>query len=59
MFYQHLSYLKSVHCYLTPPPLVYALYACENVDNCERPLSSLTFLLDREGLEHDNELPLF
>ena len=31
---------KRVHCYL-PPPLANGLYACENVDNCERPLRSL------------------
>ena len=36
MFYQHLSYLKRVHCCLPPTPLVYCLYTCENVDNCER-----------------------
>ena len=28
---------KSEHCSL-PPPLVYELFACKNVDNCERPL---------------------
>ena len=41
MFYQHLLYLKSVHCFLPPTrnPLVYGLYACENVDNCENFLS--------------------
>ena len=32
MIYQHLLYLKCVHC---PPPPVYGLQACENVDNCE------------------------
>ena len=34
MFYQHLFYLKSVHCYFSPP-LVNGLYECENVDHCE------------------------
>ena len=38
MSYQHLLHLKNVRCYL-PPPLVYGLYASENDDNCEQPLS--------------------
>ena len=25
----------SKNAYIAPPPLVYGLYACENVDNCE------------------------
>ena len=46
MFYQHLLYLKSVHCYL-PPPLVYGLYAFENVDNCEQPLNTTIICCSR------------
>ena len=38
LFYQHLLNLKSVHCYLLLP-LVYGLYVCESVHNCERPLT--------------------
>ena len=34
MLYQHLLYLKSVHCYL---------YACENVENCERPIRGIIY----------------
>ncbi len=32
---------KSVRGPLTPAPLVYGLYARENVDNCERPFTNL------------------
>ena len=40
MFFQHLFYLKCVYCNL-PLPLVYGLYAWENVDkNSERPLTN-------------------
>ena len=35
MFYQHLLYLKKCTLPFTPYPLVYALYACGNVDNCD------------------------
>ena len=41
MFYQHLLYLKKCILLFTPSPLVYGLYACENVDNCELTLSFL------------------
>ena len=37
MFYQHLLYLKKCTLLFPPSPLVYGLYACENVNNCERP----------------------
>ena len=40
----NIYYIKSVHCYLRPP-LVYGLYTCENVDNCERHLSDRSSLL--------------
>ena len=40
MFYQNFFYLKkSVHCYLPSSLLVYGLYAHENVDNYEGPLT--------------------
>ena len=39
MFYQHLLYPKNVCIAINPLPLVYGLYTCENVYNCERPLS--------------------
>ena len=42
MFYQHLLYLKKCTLLFTPLPLVYGLYACENVDNCERPVMILS-----------------
>ena len=50
MFYQHLLYLKKRTLLFTPSPLVYGLYACENVDNCERPLTS--FLIKRVENSH-------
>ena len=57
MFYQLLLHLKSVHCYLPPPPrLVYGLCARENVDKlwttpyhpC-RPRSAYPGALSRRG----------
>ena len=39
MFYQHLLYLRKCTSVFIPSPLVYGLYACENVDNCERLLT--------------------
>ena len=46
MFFQHLLYLKTVHCCIpsTSSPLdqyVYGLYDCENVDICEQALTDL------------------
>ena len=40
MFYQCIS--KKVYIAIYPLPLVYDLYACENIDNCERPLLRLS-----------------
>ena len=37
--YQHLLYLKKCTLLFTPCALVYGLYASEDVDNCEQPLS--------------------
>ncbi len=39
---QHVLYIKSVHLVLSPPPLAYGLYTCENVDIFGRPLSFQT-----------------
>ena len=38
---RHFYKLESVRRVLTPSPPAYGLYARENVDNCERPLSSI------------------
>ena len=50
MFFQHLFYLKCVYCNL-PLPLVYGLYAWENVDNCERPYDVIIMTLMESFLE--------
>ena len=34
----NISYILKVSIAIYPLPPVYSLYACENVDNCERPL---------------------
>ena len=43
MFYQHLLHIiyvsKKVYIAIYPLPLVYGLYTCESVDNCEQPLN--------------------
>ena len=39
MLYQHLLDLKKVCIAIHPLPLVDSLYTCQDVDNCERPLS--------------------
>ena len=39
MLYQHLLDLKEVCIAIHPLPLVDSLYTCEDVDNCERPLT--------------------
>ena len=45
MFFQHSLYLKTCTLLLTPLSLVYGLCACENVDDCERPLTLIDIYL--------------
>ena len=35
----NIYYILKVYIAIYPLPLVYGLYPCENVDNCEQPLS--------------------
>ena len=48
MFHQHLLYLKKVYIGFYPLSLVYSLYACENVNSCERPLIFISFISYQE-----------